>query len=168
MLGTRQRWLAGLVGVGGGAGLPIAASVALMAGTGDPLFVVFPLPFLGLVWVVQGLAPAGYTLDGDTLVIERRWRPRPIALAAVTGVDRQRRPIGGLGALGLNGLFGAHGPRWNPWTGLHYLAIANTEDLVYLHTRRGLLVLSPARPDAFVGDVRARLGARAGPPEESR
>jgi hypothetical protein len=160
VLGTRQRILAGVIGLGAGVAVPFLGSVALVAATGDPVFVIFPLPFLGLVWAIQGLAPAGYTLDGDALVLERRWRPRRVDLALVAGVDRRARPIGGLGALGLNGLFGAHGPRWNPWTGVHYLAIANTQDLVYLRTRRGLLVLSPARPDAFAAELEARLAQR--------
>jgi hypothetical protein len=158
----RQRVLAGVLGLGLGVAVPFAASVALVAGTGDPVFVIFPLPFLGLVWLIQGLAPAGYTLDGDALVLERRWRSRRLALDTVTGVDRQPRRVGGLGALGLNGLFGAHGARWNPWTGLHYLAIANTRDLVYLRTRRGLLVLSPTRPDEFAAEVEKRLARLRG------
>jgi len=65
--------------------------------------------------------------------------------------------VGGLGAVGLNGLFGSQGPRWNPRTGWHYLAIANTTDLVYLHTRAGLLVLSPSRPDEFCAELRRRI-----------
>ena len=62
--------------------------------------------------------------------------------------------------MGLNGLFGSHGPRWNPSTGWHYLAIANTEDLVFLRTRGGLVVLSPSRPEEFVAALTARIGSR--------
>ena len=93
---------------------------------------IFPLPFLGALWMIQGLAPTGYTLE------DARHAPRAaLAVAAAcrtaasAACDREPRPIGGLLALGLNGLFGSHGLRWNPRTGWHYLAITNTRDLVY-------------------------------------
>ena len=59
----------------------------------------------------------------------------------------------------LLGGFGSHGPRWNPRTGWHYLAITNTDDLVFVHTRGGLVVLSPTRPDEFVTALLAELPA---------
>jgi hypothetical protein len=163
-LGTRQRILAGVVGIGLGFGGPFFLSVVLTATSGDPAFVILPLPFLGALWVLQGLAPSAYALDERGVVIERRLLSRVIPYADVRGVDRVRRPIGGLLALGANALFGARGPRWNPRTGLHYLAITNTVDLVFLHTRRGLMVISPGRPDEFVRHLRARLDRAASPP----
>ena len=161
-LGTRQRLVAGIVALGLGIGLPILASVVLLATTGDPAFVIFPLPFLGAVWMIQGLAPSGFTLGDRALIIERRWLSRRLPYSMIRGVDRRPRPIGGLLALGLNGLFGSHGPRWRPGTGLHYLAITNTRDLVYLETASGLVVISPSGPDEFVAELRGRLGS-AGP-----
>jgi len=146
-----------VVGLGLGVGVPIVLSVALLASTGDPVFVIFPLPFLGLVWAIQGLAPTGFTLEGRGVRIERRWLPRRLPYSGIRAVDRTPRPIGGLLALGLNGLFGSSGLRWNPRTGLHYLAITNTRDLVYLHTARGLVVISPSPPDEFVTELSARL-----------
>jgi len=163
VLGTRQRLVAGILGIGVGIGVPFALSVVFLAQTGDPEFLIFPLPFLGAIWFAQGLAPAGYTLGDDALVIERRWMPRAIPYGAIRGVDRRPRPIGGALSLGFNSLFGSHGTRWNRRTGFHYLAIANTRDLVYLETPRGLVVLSPDQPDAFVAELHRRV---APPPEE--
>jgi hypothetical protein len=131
-----------------------------VASSGDPSLLILPLPFLGALWMIQGLAPSGYTLEEDGLRLERRWAPRLIPYDRITGCDRERRPIGGVFAVGLNGLFGSHGPRWNPSTGWHYLAIANTEDLVFLRTRGGLVVLSPSRPEEFVAALTARIGSR--------
>jgi hypothetical protein len=156
VLGTRQRILAG-VGIGLGFGGPFALSVALTATSGDPAFVILPLPFLGALWFLQGLAPAGYVLDEGGVVIARRMLPRRIPYADIRGVDQTPRPIGGFLALGVNALFGARGPRWNPRTGLHYLAITNTTDLVFLHTRRGMIVISPGRPEEFARELRRRL-----------
>ena len=135
VLGRKQRLLAGVVGIG--------------LGFGDPSLLILPLPFLGALWVIQGLAPSGYTLEEGGLRLERRWARRLIPYDRITACDREPRPVGGLLAAGVNGLFGSHGPRWNPRTGWHYLAITNTDDLVFLHTRGGLVVLSPSRPDEF-------------------
>lgn len=152
--------IAGVLGIGLGVLVPFLLSVALVAATGDLLFTIFPLPFLGVVWALQALAPAGYTLQARGVRLERRWLARRLPYSGIDGVDREPRPIGGLLALGLNGLFGSHGLRWNPRTGLHYLAITNTRDLVYLRTRRGLVVISPSEPDAFVAALAARLAGR--------
>ncbi|HWN92589.1 MAG TPA: hypothetical protein VNQ15_14310, partial [Verrucomicrobiae bacterium] len=78
VLGMRQRWLAGVGGIGVGFGVPFALSIVLLATSGDPLFVILPLPFLGTLWMVQGLAPAGYTLDENGVGLERRWLRRVI------------------------------------------------------------------------------------------
>lgn len=161
VLGTRQRVVAGIFGLGLGIGVPLLTSVVLIATTGDPAFVIFPLPFLGVVWAIQGFAPAGFTLEDRGLRIERRWLARRVPYSAIRAVDRTARPIGGLLALGLNSLFGSHGLRWNPRTGLHYLAITNTRDLVCLDTVNGLVVISPSRPDEFVAELSRRL-ARPG------
>ena len=130
----------------------------MVATSGDLGLLMLPLPFLLGLWVLQGLAPAGFTLEEGGVRIERRWLSRLIPYAVIHGVDREARAVGGFGAVGLNGLFGSLGPRWNPGTGWHYLAITNTSDLVYLRTAGGLVVLSPSRPDEFA----ARLGRRLG------
>ena len=128
----------------------------MVATSGDLSLLGLPLPFLLGLWVIQGLAPAGFALEADGVRIQRRWLSRLIPYVLIRTVDREPRPIGGVGAVGLNVLFGSQGPRWNRRTGWHYLAITNTTDLVYLHTRGGLMVLSPSRPDEFA----ARLGRR--------
>ncbi len=160
VLGARQRWIAGALGVGLGFGAPFLLSVAMVASSGDPSLLILPLPFLGGLWVTQGLAPAGYSLEPGGVRLERRWLRRLLPYSAILGFDRQPRQVGGVGAIGVNALFGAHGWRWNPRTGWHYLAITNTRDLVYLHTAAGLVVISPAEPDEMVTQLRARLEGR--------
>jgi Bacterial PH domain len=145
------------VGLGLGFGAPFVLSVAMVATSGDPSLLILPLPFLLGLWVVQGLAPAGFTLEADGVRIERRWLSRLVPYALIRGVDRTPHAVGGVGAVGLNVLFGSQGPRWNRRTGWHYLAITNTADLVYLHTAGGLVVLSPSRPDEFAVRLSRRL-----------
>ena len=159
-LGMRQRWIAGLGGIVGGFGVPFVLSVVLVATSGDLLFLILPLPFLGALWFAQGFAPSGYTLEEDRLVLERRWLRRGITYAAIWEIDDRPRAVGGLGSVGLNSLFGAHGLRWNPRTGRHYLFITRTSDLVWLTTSRGLVALSPEEPATFRTRLAARLAAR--------
>ncbi len=156
-LGRKQRLVAGVLGIGLGFGVPFLLSVAMVATSGELSLLILPLPFLGALWVIQGLAPSGYTLEEEGVRLERRWARRLIPYDCIVGCDRRRRPIGGLLAAGVNGLFGSHGPRWNPRTGWHYLAITNTTDLVFLETRGGLVVLSPTHPDEFVRELSARI-----------
>jgi hypothetical protein len=161
-LGRRQRLTAGIGGIGLGFGVPFLLSVALVATSGDASLLILPLPFLGALWVAQGFSPAGYALEDEGVRIERRFGRRLIPYGQIERADRAPRRIGGLGAVGWNALFGAQGLRWNPWSGWHYLAITNTETLVALHTRRGLVVLSPDRPDAFLAALEARQPAPPG------
>ena len=158
-LGTRQRLVAGILGIGLGFGGPFLLSVALMATSGDPSFILLPLPFLGALWMMQGLAPSGVTLEDDGVRLRRRWLARLLPYGAIEDCDRRTRRIGGLGAVGLNAMFGSYGWRWNPWTGWHYLSITNTTDLVYLHTTSGLIVISPSDPNRFMRELRIRLTA---------
>jgi PH (Pleckstrin Homology) domain-containing protein len=156
-LGRKQRLIAGVIGIGLGFGVPFLLSVAMVAASGELALLILPLPFLGALWAIQGLAPSGYTLEEHGVRLERRWLRRLIPYEGIVGCDRQRRAIGGLLAAGVNNLFGSHGPRWNPRLGWHYLAITNTDDLVFLETRAGFVVLSPTDPDEFVRALRARL-----------
>jgi hypothetical protein len=164
VLGTRQRWISGLGGIGLGFGVPFVLSVLLVATSGDPFFLILPLPFLGALWAAQGFAPSGYTLGDGGLILERRWFRRVLPYAAIVEIDRRRRPVGGLGAVVLNSLFGSHGLRWNPRTGRHYIFITRTSDLVWLTTSRGLIALSPERPADFTTRLAGRLGERGSTP----
>src|SRR5262249_1912247 len=118
-LGARQRVVAG-VAIALCFGIPFVLSVVLVATSGDPALLIFPLPFLGALWAMQGLAPSGFTLEERGIRLERRWLSRRLPYAAILAVDRRPRRIGGLLALGWNSVFGSRGWRWNPWTGWHY------------------------------------------------
>jgi hypothetical protein len=164
VLGSRQRVVTGVLGIGLGFGVPFLLSVVLVATSGDPSLLILPLPFLGGLWMIQGFAPSGFRLEDDGVRLERRWLSRAVPYASILDCDREPRAVGGLLAVGLNGLFGSHGWRWNPRTGWHYLAITNTRDLVYLSTTTGLVVISPSEPDQFTARLRARLRSKPGDP----
>jgi PH (Pleckstrin Homology) domain-containing protein len=155
-LGPRQR-VAAAVAIGLGFGGPFLLSVVLVATSGDPSLLMLPLPFLGGLWMAQGLSYTAVALEDRGVRLERRWLARAVPYASIADADRQRRAIGGFGAVLINAVFGSHGWRFHPRTGWHYLAITNTRDLVWLRTAAGLVVISPAEPDRFLD----QLGARA-------
>ena len=94
-LGVRQRLIAGVVGIGLGFGAPFILSVVLVATSGDASLLILPLPFLGALWAIQGLAPSGYTLEAGGVRLERRWMSRLLPYAAIRAVDRQPRRSAG-------------------------------------------------------------------------
>ena len=57
-LGRKQRLVAGVLGIGLGFGGPFLLSVAMVATSGEMSLLILPLPFLGALWMIQGLAPA--------------------------------------------------------------------------------------------------------------
>ena len=100
VLGRRQRLITGVLGIGVGFGAPFLLSVALVATSGDPGFLILPLPFLGALWLAQGFAPSGYTIDREGVRIERRFGSRLIRHERIRAVDRRPRRLGGLGGIG--------------------------------------------------------------------
>ncbi len=91
-LGTRQRLIAGILGIGVGFGGPFLLSVVLVATSGDPTFLILPLPFLGALWMAQGLAPSGVRLEADGVRLERRWLSRLVPYTAIQECDRTPAP----------------------------------------------------------------------------
>ena len=87
VLGHRQRIITGVLGIGLGFGGPFVLSVVLVATSGDPSLLILPLPFLGGLWVIQGFAPSGFTLDEHGVRLERRWLARLLPYAAILGCD---------------------------------------------------------------------------------
>ena len=88
-LGTRQRLIAGILGIGLGFGGPFLLSVALVATSGDPSFLILPLPFLGGLWMIQGLAPSGVRLEDDGVRLERRWLGRLVPYRVIARGHRE-------------------------------------------------------------------------------
>lgn len=124
--------------------------------SGDVRWLFASLPFSLVLFVVGQLAPTGYRLAPEGVRVERRSRGIVIPYRAIRSVDREPRQLGGVMLLGSRGVFGRFGRYWSPGLGGYRLYLANREHLVWLVTDRGLVGLSPDRPDEFV----ARLGAR--------
>ena len=106
-------------------------------------------PCAVMLWIAARLAPTGYRLAPDGLHVERRAGRKLIRYRDIRAVDRIPRAVGGLTMGGSNGLFGRFGSFWNPRLGFYRLFLSNTDAVVWLSTARGLVGLSPERPDEF-------------------
>jgi hypothetical protein len=129
----------------------------MTARTADFRWLVLSLPFTLMLLVAARLSPSGYRLASEGVHVERKAGARVIPYREIRAVDRQPRSPRGVTITGSNGLFGRFGQFWNPRLGLYRLYLSNTETVVWLTTARGLVGLSPDRPDEFVERLAARL-----------
>lgn len=153
--GERLTTLAALViGIGG----TTVLGVVLTVRTGDVRWLFASLPVTIGFFVLGRLAPAGYRLGSAGVHIERKAGDRVIPYGVIRAVDREPRPVGGVSATASRGLFGWFGRFWNGRLGMYQLFVTDRQRLVWLHTDRGFVGISPARADEFVERLRARLG----------
>ena len=138
-------------------GVGTVAGVVLTATTSELTWLFLSLPFSLILLVFSRFAPTGYVLARDGVHVERRAGPRVIPYRAIRGFDCTRRSVSGLTLAGSNGLFGRFGRFWNPRLGSYRLFLTNTETVVWLTTDRGLVGLSPDRPDTFVERLSLRV-----------
>ena len=144
------------------AGGSIVIGVVMTARTSDLRWLVLSLPFTLMLLVAVRLAPSGYRLATEGVHVERKAGAKVIPYRDIRTVDRQPRSPRGVTITGSNGLFGRFGQFWNPRLGLYRLYLSNTESVVWLTTSRGLVGLSPDRPDEFAERLAARLPASPG------
>jgi hypothetical protein len=119
--------------------------------------VVFLLVPLLLLWAARTAAPLGYSIDGVSVVIERRAGPLAIPIPSIREVRELDphcflRRVGGSG-----GFFGYYGEFKHPDLGQVKLHATRSDGRVLLSTDGGTYVLTPATPSRFVDDLRSRL-----------
>jgi hypothetical protein len=142
-------------------GLVAAALFWLAWREGDPgaafVAIAGALILAGMVLLSWAWAPRGYVLEGSTLRVLRRVRPREIPLARL----RAAGPIGpvlrrAVRLGGSSGLFGWFGRYWTRSLGVVEAQATRTGGLVQLDTPEGRLVVSPEPADRFLDEVLAR------------
>jgi len=134
--------------------------IAFAVKSGDPRWIFLGLPFTLLLFVAGRFAPGAYRLEHDGVHVERRAGDAVIPYGEILDVDREPRRISGLTMLGSKGAFGRFGRFWSPALGSYRLWLSNTDGVVWLRTTRGLVGLSPERPDEFVDRLSRRLPRR--------
>lgn len=143
--------------------LGLAAALVGVA-VGGPLVLPVLVVLVAAAAAVPALAPTGYAIDGDALVIERRWRPPRVPLAAIAGVRGvEAAELGGLvrtfGSGGAHGWFG----RFRSMRLGRIEFQATRRDRMLLLERRDAppLLLTPDDLAGMAAALRARLQSSA-------
>jgi len=134
-----------------------AIGVVFTVQSGDARWLFLSLPFTALIVVAGWLAPTGYRLTIDGVLIERRVGARRIPYETIRAVDREARQFRGLTVAACRGVFGRFGRFWSPELGFFRMYVTDATRLVWLTTSRGFVALSPDAPDEFVARLRTRL-----------
>jgi Bacterial PH domain len=110
---------------------------------------------------VGRFAPTGYRLGTRGVHVERRAGDKIILYGAIRGADRLERPIRGVAMGASKCVFGRFGRFWSPRLGFYRLFVSDARSVVWLHTDRGLVGLSPDPPEEFLERLHGHLGLRA-------
>ena len=103
-----------------------------------------------------GLAPSGYTVDGQTLTVKRPLGDEVIQRAEITGARMfEEADSEGMSRTGGNGgLFGYYGKFKSDKLGEHRWYVTDTARRVVVETREGAVVVSPEDPEKFIAAVK--------------
>jgi Bacterial PH domain len=135
--------------------------IVLTVKSGDPRWLFVSLPCSVILFVVGRFAPTGYRLGTRGVHVERRAGDKIILYGAIRGADRLERPIRAIAMGASKGVFGRFGRFWSPRLGFYRLFVSDARSVVWLHTDRGLVGLSPDRPEEFLERLHGHLGLRA-------
>jgi hypothetical protein len=113
------------------------------------LVIVFSLPF----------AVRGYVLSRGTLLVKRMgWYSR-IDLHGIRGVESDPKAMGGsIRTFGNGGLFGFTGMYWSRRFRIFRVFATDFRYAIVLHLQKGIVVITPDDPQAFVRDIRMLCG----------
>ena len=110
---------------------------------------------VGLLLLTWGYAPSAYRLGGGDLIIRRQLFGE--VRFSITG-DIVRTPAtfgaGGIRVLGSGGFFGWYGTFWRPGSGRYTAYVTDRASIVACTTDRGIVLVSPGDPEAFVAAAR--------------
>ena len=140
-----------VVGLGG-------VGIVMTVKTGEPRWMLVALPFALVLFWAGRYAPHGYRLAPEGVHVERRAGTKVIPYRSIRAVDRAPRRLQGMSVTASKGIFGRFGRFWSSSLGVYTLYLTNGENVVWLSTDRGLIGLSPDRPDEFVESLRRRVG----------
>ena len=118
------------------------------------LKVVLPLAILGVSWA---LAPAGYRLEGDELIVKRNLGETRIPLRGL----KDARPLsrsevrGTIRTFGVGGLFGYYGKFYSFSLGSQTWYVTDRSRIVLLETATRKYLVSPDNPEALISSIKA-------------
>lgn len=144
-----------LVACGVGIGVPlfVGSTIALM--TGNPYFLLFVLPFLGINYLAWIYAPYAVAIDKGKLQILRRIGPVVIELGQIKKAKKFERLCDEAGWVlrtwGSGGAWGIYGSFWSKKWGHFKMHVTKDRGYVLLELEDGKkIVVSPDHRDALI------------------
>lgn len=133
-------------------GLLIAVGVPLLAAGEEPLGrAVLMIVGLGILVIGFGFAPRAYEVSGTVLRIHRRlFGSVERTLVGPVGHLPWTMGFGSIRLGGSGGLFGWYGQFFKPGVGRYRAYLTDRSRIVGCPTDQGLVLVSPADPEAFL------------------
>lgn len=122
------------------------------------------LVFLGYFFLMQ---PRGYEIEGDSLVVVRRWIfrfPKIFVhdIQAIGKLDKWGITSGaGIRLFGNGGLFGYSGWFWRPKLGKYVVHATNRNNMIAVKDRKRLHLISPENPQATLDYLQSITNLKA-------
>lgn len=106
---------------------------------------------IGAIMFSYLLAPTGYLIDADKLIIIRPLRSITIPLAGVSGAEAAAPELfsDSIRVMGSGGLWGYYGKYQSTQLGRYYMYARRTSELVLIRSRENYVV-APERPNEFI------------------
>ena len=163
-LGKHERLITYGVGYGVGIGVPFVLGLSFAIGFGQPLLLLFPLPFAIAFGLPYFFRPTGFGVTPHEILILRAVGPKRIPLRdvrqVVTPATTPERT--GIGLYRVEGIHGSFGTYWNRTWGRYRVYVTDHTKAVEIRLANGSrVILSPHHPPAFLDTVR-RAAAEAG------
>ncbi len=148
----------------GGSGLLLAATIFIcwqVISDAPPgaIILICGLPPLILLGAALS-AIRGYTVDANGIFVHRLMWSNQLPWSGLREVEADPAAMrGGIRTFGNGGLFSFSGRYWNRRLGHFRAFVTDAKRAVVLRYEGKTFVISPDEPEAFVSDVRRRLGA---------
>lgn len=149
------------VGYGVGLGVPTILAIVFHIGLGQPQGWFLPAIFAPVLLFACAFRPVGYRLDNQVLAIVRPAGEKTFPIADIASVDYPAGspPGAAFGLWRVEGFYGAWGLYWNRAWGRFRHYVTDDAHRIEVRLKTGMrIILSPDDPEAFVADLRARLG----------
>lgn len=157
-LDKKIRVITYFVACGIGIGIPVFVGIINIWVYNNFLYMLFPIPFLGIVYLAWIYAPYAVGVRSDELHIMRRIGPIAIKLddiAKVKSFDKLNEEAGWvLRTWGSGGAWGIYGHFWSKKWGHFKMHITNDSNYVLIELKTGKkIVVSPDQRTSFIQNL---------------
>lgn len=174
-LGTRERLITYLVGVGVFLGVPLILGIGFAVGFSEPLFLLFPLPFVLALGAIYLFRPTAYSVGPDEIAVIRPVGRKRFPMDSLREIvsPASDPPKSSFGIARVEGFFGTFGSYWDRSWGRFRVYVTNAQNTVELQFDDGSrLIISPDHVEGFVSAVQdsasSHVGYRPGQTESRR